>query len=71
MGNEGKLVAMVGAEDADRAVEIIRNSRYGENACVIGRVTEKCEGGRLTLLTRIGGRRRLEILQGEGLPRIC
>jgi hydrogenase expression/formation protein HypE len=71
MGNEGKLVAMVSAEDADRAVEIIRDSRYGENACVIGRVAEKCEGGRLTLLTRIGGRRRLEILQGEGLPRIC
>jgi len=71
MGNEGKMVAMVSAADSDRAVEIIRNSRYGENARIIGHVTERSEGGKLTMLTRIGGRRILEILQGEGLPRIC
>ena len=29
------------------------------------------ERGRLILKTRIGGRRVLDILQGEGLPRIC
>lgn len=71
MGNEGKLVAIVAAEDADKAVEIIRESKYGENAAVIGEVVEALDGGKLVLRTRIGGRRTIDVLQGEGLPRIC
>ena len=69
MGNEGKLVAVVAARDADRALQIIRNSKYGENAVVIGSVEDG--SGNLILKTRIGGSRRLDILAGEGLPRIC
>ena len=74
MGNEGKMVAIVAAEDAERAVELIRASRYGEHAVAIGEVKEaatEAEKGRLVLRTRIGGKRNLDILQGEGLPRIC
>lgn len=74
MGNEGKLVAVVAQEDAGRALEIMRSARYGENAAAIGAVLEPETGnerGRLVLKTRIGGRRVLDILQGEGLPRIC
>lgn len=73
MGNEGKLVAVVPASDASSALQIIRNSRYGENAQMIGEVLQADEihRGRLILKTEIGGRRLLEILQGEGLPRIC
>lgn len=74
MGNEGKLAAVVAKEDAGRALEIIRSARYGENAAVIGAVLEpetEEEKGKLVLKTRIGGRRVLDILQGEGLPRIC
>ncbi len=78
MGNEGKLVAVVAEKDAGRALEFIRNSRYGERAAIIGKVNlgEQVDGiqkpiGKLILKTRIGGRRVLEELQGEGLPRIC
>lgn len=70
MGNEGKLVCILPKEESDKALEIIRHSRYGENACRIGEVTADSDG-RLFARTRIGGERELDVLQGEGLPRIC
>ena len=74
MGNEGKLVAIIPKDYAAEAVEIIRGCKYGENACMIGSVktpSEDIERGALIMKTSIGGRRFLDILQGEGLPRIC
>jgi hydrogenase expression/formation protein HypE len=74
MGNEGKMVAIVAAEDAERALSLIQSAKYGANARVIGEVQAPRTGdeqGRLVLRTRIGGRRSLDVLQGEGLPRIC
>lgn len=68
MGNEGKLIAVMPQTDAQKAVEIIRSSEYGENAEIIGTV-KKGEG--VTLITQIGGKRRVNVLYGEGLPRIC
>ena len=70
MGNEGKFVCIVAQKDAAKALDIIRNSKYGKDACVIGKVTEG-DAGTLILDTRIGGHRILDVLQGEGLPRIC
>ena len=82
MGNEGKLVAVVPGEQAERALEIMKKARYGSGAAVIGKVleTEESAGagsaesfgaGELLMRTEIGGIRRLTVLQGEGLPRIC
>jgi len=74
MGNEGKMVAIVPKDYAAEAVEIIRSCKYGENACMIGAVNlpeNETEEGALIMKTSIGGRRFLDILQGEGLPRIC
>lgn len=68
MGNEGKLVAIVADKDAQRALNIMRRSRYGENAAIIGTVTES---GGVIMNTRLGGRRVISELYGEGLPRIC
>lgn len=68
MGNEGKLIAIIHAEDAERAREIMCQCRYGANAAVIGKV-EQGEG--VTMRTRLGGERRVSVLYGEGLPRIC
>ena len=68
MGNEGKLIAVMPQADAQKAVEIIRSSEYGENAEIIGTV-KKGEG--VTLITPIGGKRRFNVLYGEGLQRIC
>ena len=74
MGNEGKMVLSVDEKDAERAVSIIRGSKYGENACVIGKVTKNNETAdihNVVLNTKIGGKRIIGLLYGEGLPRIC
>jgi Na+-driven multidrug efflux pump len=69
MGNEGKLVAVVAAKDAERAVEIIRGCKYGGDAAIIGKVSEASSG--VTVTTPLGGKKKVGILIGEGLPRIC
>ena len=74
MGNEGKLVAIVPEQHAQRALDIMRQSEYGADAAVIGRVLEPAgsgESGAVLVKTGIGGLRRIGVLQGEGLPRIC
>ncbi len=68
MGNEGKLVAVMPMEQAEQAVGIIRKCRYGENAQIIGTVRH---GLGVTLITPIGGKRQVNVLYGQGLPRIC
>lgn len=69
MGNEGKLAAVVSEKDAERALRIIKNSRYGKNAAIIGKVTEN--SGKVIMNTELGGKRIISELYGEGLPRIC
>ena len=69
MGNEGCLVAVVPQEQAEKALNALRACGQGVAACQIGQVEEG--DGALFLRTSIGGQRRLEVLQGEGLPRIC
>ena len=68
MGNEGKMIAVVPEKDAERALEIMRATEVGRNAAVIGRVTE---GSGTVMSTRLGGTRGVDVLYGEGLPRIC
>ncbi len=73
MGNEGKMVLSVDSEDAERALLLIRESRYGENAAIIGRVSKNdaSDSGTVSVTTRIGGKRVVGLMYGEGLPRIC
>lgn len=70
MANEGKLVCFVEEKAAYRALEIIQNSKFGEKAAIVATVSE-LENAPVTVTTRIGGKRILNVLQGEGLPRIC
>jgi hydrogenase expression/formation protein HypE len=70
MGNEGKLVAILPEAQGALALDILRQQPYGKDAALIGRV-ENGTPGQLSLTTAIGGRRLLDVLQGEGLPRIC
>jgi hydrogenase expression/formation protein HypE len=70
MGNEGKMIAIVSKKDAEKAVSLIRNSKYGENACIIGEVKASIDS-KVILHTEIGGERIIGPLYGEGLPRIC
>ncbi|MBU5451266.1 hydrogenase expression/formation protein HypE [Acetivibrio sp. MSJd-27] len=69
MGNEGKMLLVTAPEDAPRALEVMKNSEFGENAAIIGCV--KKGDSAVTMRTAIGGVRMVDILYGEGLPRIC
>lgn len=70
VANEGKLIAIVPAGEADAALLAMRRHPYGENAARIGEVrTEPAR--RVLLRTLIGGTRTLDVLAGEMLPRIC
>jgi hydrogenase expression/formation protein HypE len=70
IANEGKLLAIVGAADADKILEVMRKTKYGENAVVIGEVHSE-PTGRLLMKTALGSTRIVDLLAGELLPRIC
>ena len=70
LANEGKLLAFVSADNADEVLEAIRSDPHGKDAAVIGEVLED-HPGRVFLKTRIGGKRIVDMLAGEQLPRIC
>ncbi len=67
---EGRVIIIAEREDAVKIVRSIKKDRYGKGAAVIGRVTSGPKG-RACLNTRSGGRRILDMLAGEQLPRIC
>ncbi|MEG2426515.1 MAG: hydrogenase expression/formation protein HypE [Oscillospiraceae bacterium] len=69
MGNEGKFVVVVNAKDAKKALSLLKSSKYGENASIIGKMSSVQNN--VVLKTSIGGKRIIEELFGEGLPRIC
>lgn len=66
---EGRLIAVCGADIADAVIERWSAFPEGKNAVCIGAVTKDC--GRVILGTSSGGRRLVDIPQGELLPRIC
>ncbi len=70
VANEGKLVAIVPAEDADRVLKAMLENSYGGDASVIGEVNEK-NPGRVVMKTRLGTSRIVDMLAGDILPRIC
>jgi len=67
---EGRFLAILPGEQADRALAAVRSRPGGEGARRIGSVVGE-DPGRLVLRTRIGSHRLLERLSGEQLPRIC
>lgn len=70
IANEGKVVAVVAAGDADSALRACRGHALGRGAAAIGRVTDS-RPALVELLTRAGGRRIVQRPYGEELPRIC
>jgi len=70
VANEGKLVALVPADQAERALEALRGHPLGSEAALIGRV-EAADRPEVHLHTAIGGTRIVERPAGELLPRIC
>ncbi len=74
MGNEGKMVISVSSKDAEKALLLIKQSKYGEDAKIIGEVKkdkENTDNINVLVTTKIGGKRVVGPMYGEGLPRIC
>ena len=70
LANEGKFICILPKEHKEQALEIMRNDPLGTEACMIGEVREE-HAGKVVLETPLGGKRLLDMLEGEQLPRIC
>lgn len=70
VANEGKLIAICPAHDADRLLAAMRSHPLGGKAAIIGDVIED-ERSFVQMTTRLGGQRMVDWLTGEQLPRIC
>ena len=70
IASEGKLIAICAAEDAGRLLAVMRAHPLAQQAAIIGEVLEDAHGF-VQMTTRLGGRRIVDWLAGEQLPRIC
>jgi len=70
VANEGKLVAIVAAEEADQLLAAMRGHPLGVNSRIIGKVVE-AHPGVVTMRTYLGTSRIVDMLAGDQLPRIC
>jgi hydrogenase expression/formation protein HypE len=70
VANEGKLIAICPPEDADRLLAAMRAHVHGSEAAIIGEVVEDAHRF-VQMETAFGGRRVVDWLTGEQLPRIC
>jgi hydrogenase expression/formation protein HypE len=70
VANEGKLIAICAEADAVRLLEVMRAHPLGAEAAIIGEVIEDTHHF-VQMDTRFGGRRNVDWLTGEQLPRIC
>ena len=70
VANEGRFAVFVAGKDADYALEILRSQSVSAGAVRAGTVYEH-SSGIVTVRSRIGGNRVLDMLSGEQLPRIC
>ena len=70
LANEGKCICIVPGADAAAALDVLRADPLGGRAAIIGRVTTE-HPGKVAMVTPLGGKRLLGMLEGEQLPRIC
>jgi len=70
VANEGKLVAAVSPDDAEKVLQQMKKHQYGRDSVIIGEVKEE-NPGRVVMETGLGTTRIIDMLVGEPLPRIC
>ncbi|HID64348.1 MAG TPA: hydrogenase expression/formation protein HypE [Anaerolineae bacterium] len=70
VANEGKCLAIVAPEAAEAVLEAMRSHPLGGEAAIIGQVVEE-HPGTVILRSQVGGKRKVDMLSGEQLPRIC
>jgi hydrogenase expression/formation protein HypE len=70
VANEGKLIAILPQSQAEAVLAVMKKNPYGQDAAIIGEI--KIENrGKVVMKTIIGGKRLVDMLTGEQLPRIC
>jgi hydrogenase expression/formation protein HypE len=70
VANEGRFVCILPSHEADRALDVLRRFPVTARAVKVGKV-EEAATGLVTLHSRIGASRIVDMLSGEQLPRIC
>ena len=70
VANEGKLVAVVAPDEADRALAAVRAHPLGADAALVGEIRDD-PAGLVVASTPFGGSRIVDVLVGDPLPRIC
>ncbi len=70
VANEGKMIAIVAPEDAEKVLAAMRKNKYGRDAAIIGEVMAESPG-RVVMKTVLGSHRVVDMLVGDLLPRIC
>jgi hydrogenase expression/formation protein HypE len=70
VANEGKLIAVVSAEDAPLILRSMQSHPLGRESAIVGEVVAE-HPGTVIMRTSIGGSRVVDMLSGEQLPRIC
>jgi hydrogenase expression/formation protein HypE len=70
VANEGKLIAVVPPEDAERVLSAMKSHPLGRNAAIIGQIEDR-HPGMVIQKSLVGGERVVTMLSGEQLPRIC
>ena len=71
IANEGKFVAIVSPESADDCLNVCKNHPLGKEASIIGQVVQTRDMPMVEMMTKIGGRRIVQMPYGRELPRIC
>lgn len=70
LANEGKVVVIIDKNHAEDAIEIMRSHPLGTEAKIVGEVIDE-PAEKVLMKTKIGGRRIIEMMAGDQLPRIC
>lgn len=70
VANEGKMVAVVPADEATAALAAMKASPYGSDAAIVGEIAQG-PAGKVYVATSFGAKRIMDMLVGEQLPRIC
>ena len=70
IANEGKVLIVADPVESEHILEIMKKNDLGRQSAIIGRITGD-HPGKVVLKTSTGGRRIIDILTGDPLPRIC
>ncbi len=70
VANEGIFLGIVARENADSILDFLRSQEKGQQAAIIGEVTGE-HPGQVVIRSLVGGRRVVNMLPGDQLPRIC